>query len=89
MGIYLILCTESLIIDDFSEFIRNFSEIQIAGILFGCNDDVVTLGERCPVEPEKFPDKSFGPVSLDSVSRLLTDRDPQSRDTQPVLFNLY
>lgn len=56
MSIYLILYTESLIIDDFSEFVRNFSEIQIAGILFCCDDDVVTLGETGVIEPEEFPD---------------------------------
>jgi len=39
---------------DFPEVLFDFPEIQIAGILLCCNDNVISLGETGLVEPEEF-----------------------------------
>ena len=84
-GIYLNLYTELSIQDD-SEFLFNFPEIQITGILLCYNDDIVSLGEMCFIESEIFSDQSFNSISFDRISSLFTNSDPQSRDALPVLL---
>jgi len=84
-GIYLSLYTEFFIQDD-SEVLFNFPEIQITGILLRYNDDIVSLGEMCFIEPEEFSDQSLNSVSFNRISSLFTDSDPQSCDALPVLL---
>lgn len=56
MGIYLNLLNKLFINEDFSEFVLDFPEVQIAGILFRCDNNIVSLGETGVIEPEKFSD---------------------------------
>ena len=84
-GIYLNLYTELFIQDD-SEFLFNFPEIQITGILLCYNDDIVPLGEMCFIESEEFSDHSFNSISFNRISSLFANSDPQSRDALPVLL---
>ena len=55
IGIYLSLYRKRFVRDDFCEFLFGFPQIQMAGILLCCNDDIVSLGETFLVEPEEFP----------------------------------
>lgn len=86
MGIYLNILKNLFINEDFSELILDCSEVQIAGIPFRCNDNIVPLGETGVVESEKFSDKTLDPVSFDRVTCLPADGEPQSRDTQPIFL---
>lgn len=71
---------------DFPEVLFDFPEIQIAGILLCCNDNVISLGETGLVEPEEFSNQALDPVPFDRVSCLFAYTDPQSRNAQPVLL---
>ena len=64
--------------DDLFKFFFGFSEVQIAGTLFCNDDDVVSLGEACFIEPVKFSDESFGPVSSDGITHFFAGRYPKS-----------
>ena len=86
IGTYLSLYKGFLIKNDFPEFLFNFPEIQIAGILLCCNDDIISLGETGLIEPEEFSNKALDPIPFDRVSCLLAYTDPQSRKAQPVLL---
>ena len=58
----------------------------MAGALFCCNDDIISLGETGRIKPEEFSDKALDPIPLDRVSCLLTYHNPQSRVAEPVRF---
>ena len=85
-GIYLNLNTKLFFEKDLPKFFFSFPEIQIAGILLCCDDDIVSLGDFWVVESKEFPDKPFDSISFDCVARLFTDSDPQPCYAQPVLF---
>lgn len=63
--------------EDLFKFFFGFSEVQIAGTLFCYDDDVVSLGEACFIEPVKFSDQSFGPVSFDGITHFFCWPLPQ------------
>ncbi len=58
----------------------------MSGVLF-CNcNDIVPLGQIRLVEPEEFPDPSLDSISLNCVTCLLADSNPQSCNAYPVLL---
>ena len=86
IGTYLSLYKGLFVENNFPDFLFNFPEIQIAGTLFCCNDDIISLGETGLIKPEKFSNKALDTIPLDRVSCLLTYNDPQSRNAEFVLF---
>jgi len=86
MGIYLNILKKRFINEDLSEFVLDFREVQIAGIPFRCDNNIVPLGETGIIESEKFSDKTFDPVSFDRVTCLSANGEPQPRDTQPIFL---
>lgn len=64
--------------DDLFKFFFGFSEVQIAGTLFCNDDDVVPFGEACFIEPVKFSDQSFSPVSSNGIPHFFAGRYPKS-----------
>ncbi len=85
IGNHLNLDTE-FAVQDASDFLFNFPEIQIAGILLRDCDDIISLGELSFVESEKLFDQPFDSISFDCIACFLADSDPQSRDALPVLL---
>ncbi len=85
-GIYLRLCTCIVAKNDFN-FLFNLPLIQIADIFFSYNDDIVSMGEILFVQSENLSEQPLDSVSLDSGACLFADRNPQSRDALPVLFD--
>ena len=77
-----------LIKQESSNFIFDLPIGQSAGILLRGDDDVVSLGDAVLIETEELPEQAFRPISVNRITSLLADGDPQSRNAQPVVPNV-
>jgi hypothetical protein len=46
----------------------------------------MSLGEMASIQPKQFAQESLGSISLYRIPRLPADRNPQSRNSAPVLL---
>ena len=76
-GIYLSLCMKPFIENSCPKFFLNLVKYQtVTNFLLCCNDEIISLREPGLIEPEKFSDEAFYPVSFYRVAGLFGDSDP-------------
>lgn len=78
-----------LTVDDFTQFLADFPQVQFVRSLFCGDDHIMTTGEVLFVETIILTEKAFASIPLDRVSRPFADCDPQPLNSQPVLLGDY